>query len=382
VRAETLAARVTGAWVRLRSWQTSVGKRARRRLDLPGDRLYTLFWRAAMKERAWRRLEPGLWEYELAYGPVVDELRPDIIHANDFRMLGVGARAVIRGKDDGRRIRLVWDAHEYLPGVEPWQDNMRWRPGNVAHEREFAPFSDAVITVSESLAELLQRDHKLPRLPEVVLNAPDVDSLRPATAEPSPSIRKRCGLGPDVPLLVYSGLAAHKRGINVMIEALPKLPDVHVALVVGKINAPYVLGLIERAKALDCADRLHVFGYVPHDQVVSFLASANVGVIPIRHFPNHEIALITKFFEYSHARLPIVVSDVRTMAETVRKTGQGEVFRVDDVEDYVRAVRAVLADEKHFRAAYDTPGLLDEWTWRAQAAKLNAVYAALLGDRA
>ena len=42
---------------------------------------------------------------------------------------------------------------------------------------------------------------------------------------------------------------------------------------------------------------------------------ADLGVIPIHHWPNHEIALITKFFEYSHARLPIVVSDVRTMAE-------------------------------------------------------------------
>ncbi len=381
VRVETFAARLSGAWVRLRTWQTSVGKRARRRLALPSDRLYTMFWRTAMGERAWRRLEPGLWEYEIAYGPVVDDLRPDIIHANDFRMLGVGARATIRAKDDGRQIRLLWDAHEYLPGVDPWQDNLRWRPGNIAHEREFAPLADAVITVSESLAELLQRDHDLPRRPEVVLNAPDVDALGPTTDESSPSIRERCGLEPDVPLLVYSGLAAHKRGIDVMIEALPRMPDVHVALVVGKIKAPYVLGLIQRAKALGCAERLHVFGYVPHDQVVGFLSSATIGVIPIRHFPNHEIALITKFFEYSHARLPIVVSDVRTMAQTVRRTGQGEVFRVDDVDDYVRAIRAVLADEKQFRAAYDTPGLLDAWTWRAQAAKLNAVYSELMGDR-
>ena len=61
-------------------------------------------------------------------------------------------------------------------------------------------------------------------------------------------------------------------------------------------------------------------------------------MIPIQHWPNHEIALITKFFEYSHARLPLVVSDVRTMAETVRETGQGEVFEAEDVADFVRAV--------------------------------------------
>jgi len=105
-----------------------------------------------------------------------------------------------------------------------------------------------------------------------------------------------------------------------MVDAMPKLPDVHVALV---INQPgYANELTAKARKLGVADRLHVLPYVPADQVVDFLSGADAGVIPIRHFPNHEIALITKFFEYSHARLPIVVSDVKTMAATVRGTGR------------------------------------------------------------
>jgi glycosyltransferase involved in cell wall biosynthesis len=166
-----------------------------------------------------------------------------------------------------------------------------------------------------------------------------------------------------------------------MVEALPKLPGVHVAFVVGKVTAPYVAGLQKRAAELGAADRLHVVPYVPHWEVVPFLAGADVGVIPIQHFPNHEIALITKFFEYSHARLPIVVSDVRTMSETVTKTGQGEVFRADDVDDYARAVTAVLADTARYRAAYADPDLLSSWTWSAQAEILDGVYQRLLPDR-
>ena len=100
-------------------------------------------------------------------------------------------------------------------------------------------------------------------------------------------------------------------------------------------------------------------------------------MIPIHHWPNHEIALITKFFEYSHARLPIVVSDVRTMAATVRATGQGEVFRARDTADFVRAVRAVLADPERYRAVYDAPDSpLAGWTWEAQADRLDALYRA------
>jgi glycosyltransferase involved in cell wall biosynthesis len=124
-------------------------------------------------------------------------------------------------------------------------------------------------------------------------------------------------------------------------------------------------------------ERVHLLPYVPHWQVSAFLSPADAGLIPIHHQPNHEIALITKFFEYSHARLPIVVSDVRTMAETVTATGQGEVFAAEDVDGFIRAVQAVLGDPKRYRSAYDAPGMLDGWTWEAQVDILDGVYSRL-----
>ncbi|MFU8873784.1 glycosyltransferase family 4 protein [Micromonospora sp. SL4-19] len=380
LRAEERFSGLVRRWVSLRQRELGRARRGRK-LDGPWDRAYTLFWQKVQGGGAWRRLEPGLWDYELAFGPVIDQLKPDLIHANDFRMIGVGARAKIRAAAKGRRVALVWDAHEYLPGVQPWRDNARWLPGNMAHEREFVPYADAAMTVSDGLADLLQAEHGLAVRPDVVLNAPAVDELAVDPAEPVPDIRVRCGIGPDVPLLVYSGVAAPKRGLGVMIEALPELAGAHVALVVNKPDSDYVRGLVSRAQELGAADRVHVLPYVPHHQVVRFLSGAQVGVIPIQHWPNHEIALITKFFEYSHARLPLVVSDVRTMAETVRSTGQGEVFTAEDVADYVRAVRAVLADPERYRAAYDQPGLLANWTWAAQAEVLDGVYSRLLPDR-
>jgi glycosyltransferase involved in cell wall biosynthesis len=161
------------------------------------------------------------------------------------------------------------------------------------------------------------------------------------------------------------------------------MPGVHVAFVVNRPDSAYARSLADRAAALGAADRVHILPYVPHDQVADFLSGADAGLIPILHYPNHEIALITKFFEYSHARLPLVVSDVKTMAQTVRETGQGEVFVAEDVEDFVRAATAVLADPDRYRAAYDRPGLLEGWSWAAQAATMDRVYRRLLaGDSA
>jgi glycosyltransferase involved in cell wall biosynthesis len=385
LRAEAAAARALGRWVCFRSRQLTRAQEARRKLDGPWDRAQAHIWQRLMGDRAWRRLDPRLWDFELAYGKRIDRLKPDLIHAHDFRMIGVGARAAIRGRAAGRPVKLVWDAHEYLPGVSPGGNTARWLPAHCASEREYAPHADAVVTVSESLAQLLQEDHRLAELPTVVLNAPEDDRVAKDGDAPMPALRGLCGIGNGVPLLVYSGGAVAHRGLDIMVDALPRLADAHVAFIVPQPEDPYVASLRDRAAQLGAGDRVHVLDYVPYWQVVPFLSAADVGVIPIHHWPNHEIALITKFFEYSHARLPIVVSDVRTMAETTRSTGQGEVFRAEDLDDFVRAVSAVLADPQRYRSAYDRPGLLQNWTWRSQAKILDDVYGRLVptaGQRA
>nr|BFF23498.1 hypothetical protein GCM10025732_14630 [Glycomyces mayteni] len=359
----------------------------------------TKFWLKTMGDRAWRRLDPDLWRYELAFGKAIDKLEPDVIHANDFPVLGVGARAKLRALAKGRDVKLVWDAHEYLAGIKPWRPHPRWHVSQLAHQREYAPYADAVVTVSAELGELLVRDFHLAEPPAVVLNAPGdpakagqeqelvVTDAKGAKAwEPTvsdaeaavPSLRARCGVGPDVPVMVYSGAGAPQRGLDTMVEALPDLPGVHAAFILPRQADAYAAALLARAEELGAADRVHFLPYVEHYQVVEHLAEADFGVIPIHHWPNHEIALITKFFEYAHARLPIVVSDVEAMGSMVRATGQGEVFAAEDAADFARAAQAVLADPERYRKAYDGAVDLDAWTWERQAEVLEGVYRRLL----
>lgn len=370
-------------WTRFRAGQTTRARNAQQDPTAALNRAGIAFWRRLRGDRSWRQLDPGLWDYELAFGPVIDRMRPDIIHANDFRMLGVGVRAALRARAAGRTVSVVWDAHESVSGVMPRASNPRWLPAQIAYVREFAPQADAVITVSPTLAEMLRTEHQLPQPPAVVLNAPPSTPHADEAAVATPDLRGLCGIGPQVPLLVYCGGVNPRRGLDTMIDALPELPGVHVALVTlhpsGNNAASH--DLLSRAAGLGVADRVHLLPYVGHWQVAEFLSAADVGVIPVHHQHNHEIALISKFFEYSHARLPIVVSDVRTMADTVRATGQGEVFVAADLASYLAAVRAVLADPHRYRAAYDKPDLLPGWTWEAQADIMDGVYRRVLADR-
>jgi glycosyltransferase involved in cell wall biosynthesis len=344
-----------------------VALRAARLARRPWEYARTWYHLTRDGNQAWRALEPGLWNYERAMGPTIDELQPDLIYANDFRMLGVGARAKERAVAAGRPVKLIWDVHEFLPGIKPRRDNRYWLPAHCAYEREYARYADAVVTVSPMHAELMQREHNLPDLPEVVLNAPDMTA---ADAGEVPDLRKLCGVGERTPLIVYSGSTSIQRGLDTVVDALPLLDGVHLAIVAEDPQAPHIQALTSRS------DRVHAVPYVPYWQVVPFLSTADAGIIPIHHWPNHELALITKFFEYAHARLPIVVSDVKTMAAMVRRTGQGEVFRARDVEDFAVAVGKVLADTQRYRDAYDDIPL-QEWTWAAQSSKLNEIYRRL-----
>lgn len=333
-------------------------------------------WERRLGTRAWRRLDPGLWDWELAYGPVIDKLAPDLIHANDFRMLGVGARAKLRARAAGRDVRLVWDAHEYLPGRTIHHQSPVWHRAQILHEKEHVPFADAVTTTSEMMAELLQAEHGLPALPTIVRNAP---TTWPAHAVPStPDVRSLCGLTDDVPLLLYLGVTAPQRGVDTLVEALPHLPGVHLALIARE--SPNRDRLTSLAESLGVSDRLHPLPYVPVDEIVPHIRTATVGVFPALHNLSHDSDLPTKYYEYAQARLPMVVSDVKTSAETTQRLGNGEVFAAGDVDDLTRALKTVLGDLSRYRTAYDAhEDLLAEWTWEAQAQVLDGVYAGLLG---
>ncbi|MEU9609093.1 glycosyltransferase family 4 protein [Streptomyces sp. NPDC048057] len=377
-----VGAKVVSKWVALRARETRLLQKRRAPLTAPLDRTVTAMWSKLLGERSWRRLMPNLWDFELAFAQHIDAFEPDLIHAHDFKMLGVGARAAVRARAKGRPVKLVWDAHEFVPGLPEYHG--RWLPGHVAWEKEHAVFADAVITVSPSLAEMLKDGHGLGELPAVVLNAP---VMRPSADElegapPVGDLRELCGIDDSTPLLAYVGGISPVRGVETIIEALPHLPEVHVALVSvtpGKMKA--VATTQKLAGELGVADRVHFLPFVPHWQVPAFLAPADAAVSPLHHLTNHELALSNKFFEYSQARLPLIVSDIRTMADMVESTGQGEVFRAQDVEDFARATRAVLADPAKYEKAYDKSGLLESWTWEAQAKVIDGIYSRLLPDR-
>jgi glycogen synthase len=337
-----------------------------------------LLWKVYFRDGDWRRTARHLLWLEASWGALIEEFEPDIIHAHDMHTPGIAVRVADKLGKAGKRPKVLYDAHEFVAGVSmPEQRRLAY----VGLEGEYVRQADAVITVSPLLAEWLRDRYDLEELPGVVANAPMLHlpgEVHDAVSDDeAPSLREACGLGEGVPLLVYSGAVSPMRGIATMIEGLPELPDVHVAVVRGA-DTEFTRALEKQAEELGVRDRLHLVGYVAPHLVPQYLASADIGVIPILHTPNHEVALITKYYEYMHAKLPIVVSDVQAMADATRELGNGEVFTAGDAHEYALAVGKVLADRDAYAARY-TDDLLAANSWEGQAETLSGVYARLLG---
>ncbi|WP_030889253.1 glycosyltransferase [Streptomyces sp. NRRL F-5053] len=355
--------------------------RVRRRLHRAVLRLYRADWLPGARGRNsarptgnWRTDWPALLDLDLAYGPVVEELRPDVLYACGVTAVAAVARSAARLRARGLRTAWVYDARTYVAGTT-WPD-----PGRAgalpAVEDEFAGLADAVVAPSDELARLLWQRHALSSAPLVVGDAP-VRGTVGVARHTCPTVRSVCGLADEVPLLVHHGPVGAGRGVETAVEALGVLPGVHLALVGADPQDATLRALLDGAARSGTADRVHVAPRVPHAQVPDHLSSADLGLVCGRHAPDREVVLPTAVPEYLHAGLPVVSSDLRTARTFLQEHGVGVVHAAGEATALAAAVQQAL-DRRAELAANISGQLLHTLSWEQQSAPLLARFAALL----
>jgi len=329
----------------------------------------------------WQRAVPIGLDYTDALLPEIVRLAPDVIHAHDVHSIAAAHAAATALRTLGREVRWIYDAHEFIAGLSLYgRRDVIERAGWLDMEQHFAPQADAIITVSPALREELA--HRYPQVPDVsvVLNAPwDHGTPRAGVGG---GIRGVVGLPDETPLLVYSGVVTQARGLHTVVDAMPELPGVHLAVVSTTIGHQITGVLTEQAVGLGVADRVHIVPPVPSGDVVAHLSTADIGLIPILRYASHDLALTNKLFEYIHAGLPVVVSDCPAQADFVRRTDIGGVHRTADPGDLARTVRGVLRSLEHHRRRVREPALRERYSWQTSERALHGVYTRLLGSRA
>ena len=301
----------------------------------------------------------------------------DVWHGHDLTGLP-GALAAMRSHGGSS----VYDSHEIF--LESGANAVR--PQVVRRlfarlERRWSGSTSALVTVNEALAQELGERLKPPRT-VVVHNCPP----RWTPPDPAPDlIRAATGIPADAAILLYHGGFSAHRGLEELAAAIlePGLERAHaVYLGYGKLHDEL------RRLAADPrhGGRLHVLDAVPPDELLPWVASADVGLMVNQPATRNEwVSTPNKLFECLAAGIPVVSSDFPGRRRIILDDPDGPLGAVCDPADPVaiaHAVRSLIDQSSAARADLRARCLRAahlRWNWETEVARLLALYDDLAG---
>ena len=207
--------------------------------------------------------------------------------------------------------------------------------------------------------------------------APDgVDPDRFHPTLPAIDARKCLGMGVG-PWVMYIGGLYHGRGLNTLFQAAAGLP--HKIMVVGGRTEEEISEWRRRASAA-YAENVHFPGYIPPAKVPTYLAAADVLVMPYEEIimtasgeNTAAWASPLKMFEYMAAARPIVATDLPIVRGVLKDEHNALLVPPGDA----RALRSALqrldsSPDLSDRLATNSRSDVAQHTWEARARHILA----------
>ena len=241
--------------------------------------------------------------------------------------------------------------------------------------------ANLVVTLGEAMREeIVQRGVPADNV-IIVPNGVSEEFLRPLPN--GAALRASLGIKPDEHVVgLVSSLVAHE-GIGTLLEAVKILNDRGVkakALIVG--DGPERTALQRQAAELGL-DAIFT-GRVPSAKVRDYHAALDVFVVP--RTPDRVCQLVTplKPVEAMASGLPVVVSDVRALAEIVHDGETGLLSPSLDAGELADRLQQLLAspDLRAKLGANARHWVARDRTWAHNAARYREIYNSLRGDSA
>jgi glycosyltransferase involved in cell wall biosynthesis len=145
--------------------------------------------------------------------------------------------------------------------------------------------------------------------------------------------------------IVYMGslYPHHKTNFLVLIDAVKNLPEKIRNIIEIIFVGQFYEDAVEQLRSANLEEIIKFIGYVPHSEALSYLASADAGLLFIR--PNDFSSVTGKVFEYLMVRRPIIacIEPKGLCAEVLRKAGQSDwIIPPDDAESLTNTIVALF----------------------------------------
>jgi glycosyltransferase involved in cell wall biosynthesis len=154
--------------------------------------------------------------------------------------------------------------------------------------------------------------------------------------------RRRLGLDPRDEVALFFGYIREYKGLDVLLDAWPAVARARPRARLVVAGDPVRLEAVRRDALLDAARRvgaIHRFGYVPFAEVTSYLAAADVLVLPYRHVSQSGVL----FLALSQG-LPVVATRVGALPEVLRDGESGLLVPPDAPGALAQALARLFGD--------------------------------------
>lgn len=288
--------------------------------------------------------------------------RADVVQCHDWFVLPIGAFHSMLWSS-----KLIYDAHE-LESDTNTSSRFRKRMAFWI-ERLFWWRIKGFITVSGSIMDWYSEKFGGKDCSALVLNAPVIRSTK-ETTEPAAEhidIRGKYGIDTSKSLGVYVGMLETGRGLDMILEAVSRIPEQTHVVFIG--YGPYGNVLQEKAARMGCTNVTFI-GRVPHDMVVPYIRDCDYGLCLIDPVSLSDIySLPNKLFEYVNAGLHVFGSDLPEIRRFLEGTRLGAVIG-SSAEELCEAIEN-LEVPRSAGAGNRTP---EEYRWAYQAERLRELY--------
>lgn len=166
------------------------------------------------------------------------------------------------------------------------------------------------------------------------------------TRLPKEEAEKKLGIRSGSRNILFFGLIREYKGLDILIEAFSRLDDSYQLIIAGEPYGPFD----KYQKLIDASPnskRIYIFpNYIRDAEVKTFFSAADVAVLPYRSATQSGISAISNHFE-----LPMIVTDVGGLKETIGAAGAGMVCSECTPECVSAAIRKYF-EEPQLREGY------------------------------
>lgn len=207
----------------------------------------------------------------------------------------------------------------------------------------------------------------------VVPNAVDSDLFRPLDRAAA-----RRALGFSGFVVGYVGRLVAEKGLMDLVDALPACPANTCLVLVG--SGDQHQPLLDRAAALDCADRVQILPGRPLDQLPQLMNALDVLVLPSRTTARWKEQFGRVIIEAGACQTPVIGSDSGAIPEVVGTAGL--IFPEGQPLALAASIQHLHGDPKLCRdlGLQGRAQVEARYTWQRVAEQMHAIYRQVLGS--